>query len=501
MTTHLAAQPAVVHAERASSVWRVPVLLYVVLAAYAVVLLRTAWICDDAYITLRTVDNFVHGYGLRWNPLERVQAYTHPLWMLLLSAIYAVTRDAYFSALSLSLGCSAATVAIVVGKLARNQTEAVGAVLALTLSKAFMDYSTSGLENPLTHLLLAAFFAIYARPGGLLLLSTLAGLCTLNRMDVLLLVAPPLLWTARAVRPRVLPLALGFLPFALWEAFAVVYYGSPWPNTAIAKLGGAVPLGERLQQGFLYLIDSAAMDPLTLMVIGTAIVASLIQGRREDRPIAVGIIATLAYVVSSGGDFMSGRQLAAPFFCAVLLLMRADWPVRRLERVFAVAVLIVAGCAATDPDLFTGASFKHDNSDRDGIVDERRVYYPYTGLLRAGGNMPMSHPWAHAARDAIAQHERTVVWGANGFYGFIAGRHLDIVDKFALAEPLLARLPALPNWRPGHFERRIPVGYLESRLSGRNVISEPGVAALYAHVKTVTQGPLFTRLRFRTIWN
>jgi hypothetical protein len=32
---------------------------------------RTAWMSDDAYLTLRTVDNWLHGYGLRWNPLER----------------------------------------------------------------------------------------------------------------------------------------------------------------------------------------------------------------------------------------------------------------------------------------------------------------------------------------------------------------------------------------------------------------------------------------------
>ena len=49
------------------------------LAAYAILLVRTAWMCDDAFITLRTVDNFVQGYGLVWNVGERVQVYTHPL--------------------------------------------------------------------------------------------------------------------------------------------------------------------------------------------------------------------------------------------------------------------------------------------------------------------------------------------------------------------------------------------------------------------------------------
>ena len=61
----------------------------------------SAWIQDDAFITLRTVDNFVEGYGLRWNPAERVQSYTHPLWMFLLSGLYFFTREAYFTTLAL----------------------------------------------------------------------------------------------------------------------------------------------------------------------------------------------------------------------------------------------------------------------------------------------------------------------------------------------------------------------------------------------------------------
>jgi len=36
-------------------------------AILLVSLLRTAWLSDDSYITFRTADNFIHGYGLRWN--------------------------------------------------------------------------------------------------------------------------------------------------------------------------------------------------------------------------------------------------------------------------------------------------------------------------------------------------------------------------------------------------------------------------------------------------
>ncbi len=87
---------------------RLPLLL--VLALYVVVVLRCAWISDDAYITFRTVDNFTAGYGLTWNPGERVQAFTHPLWALVLCATYALTQEIHVTTIALSAGLSALAV-------------------------------------------------------------------------------------------------------------------------------------------------------------------------------------------------------------------------------------------------------------------------------------------------------------------------------------------------------------------------------------------------------
>ena len=68
------------------------------LGLFTIVLVRTAWMHDDAYITLRTVDNLVSGFGPRWNVSERVQAYTHPLWMFLLALPYSVTARVLYAA-------------------------------------------------------------------------------------------------------------------------------------------------------------------------------------------------------------------------------------------------------------------------------------------------------------------------------------------------------------------------------------------------------------------
>ena len=185
-------------APRQAAVWahRVLVLaLGVALLLYGYCLLRTAWLCDDAYITFRTVGNFISGYGPTWNIAERVQAYTHPLWMLLLSGLFCVTADIYYSALFASIALSLAAVLIVAFGIARTLAQAILGLMILVFSKAFVDYSTSGLENPLSYLLLALFLRMYLpqeamTPRRLLKLSLLAGLIVLNRMDLLLLVAP-----------------------------------------------------------------------------------------------------------------------------------------------------------------------------------------------------------------------------------------------------------------------------------------------------------------------
>ena len=90
------------------------------LGLFTILLLRTAWMCDDAYITLRTVDNFVEGYGLRWNVAERVQAFTHPLWLLLLSVPYYFTREGYLTPLAVSVLLSLSAVWIFVRYIARS---------------------------------------------------------------------------------------------------------------------------------------------------------------------------------------------------------------------------------------------------------------------------------------------------------------------------------------------------------------------------------------------
>ena len=84
------------------------------IVVFFVIVLRDAWIGDDAFITLRTVKNFVEGRGIVWNAVERVQTYTHPLWMFFLSIFYFVTREGYYTTLAACLSTSMLAVGLLV---------------------------------------------------------------------------------------------------------------------------------------------------------------------------------------------------------------------------------------------------------------------------------------------------------------------------------------------------------------------------------------------------
>src|ERR1700743_1067969 len=83
--------------------WRKALFLSLALGVFLYVLIRTAWVCDDAYIIFRTVDNFANGFGPRWNVDERVQAYTCPLWMFVLTSVYACSREIFYTSITLSI--------------------------------------------------------------------------------------------------------------------------------------------------------------------------------------------------------------------------------------------------------------------------------------------------------------------------------------------------------------------------------------------------------------
>ncbi|MGD8452045.1 MAG: hypothetical protein PVJ57_09530 [Phycisphaerae bacterium] len=302
---------------RAWRFWTATVLL--ALAGTGLVLWR-AWGCDDAFITFRYVQNTLAGYGPVFNVGERVQGFTHPLWFVLLLA-GGFCADVYAVAVVLGLAATAALFLIV----ARTWRERLNGwwqllvVAALLLSsRAFVEYQTSGLETSLTSLLVASLtLTVLCRPQSILLPSVLCGLLVFNRADLVVLCGPIagwLVWRAWTEgRWRAL-LAGAVLP-AAWFGFATIYYGSPLPNTAYAKV--AFPLAVALRHGAAYIADYALHEPLHALLIAIVLVAGTGIAIRDVRQrqrgagaltaVIVGLWLNLAYVAFVGGDFMRGR--------------------------------------------------------------------------------------------------------------------------------------------------------------------------------------------------
>jgi arabinofuranosyltransferase len=486
-------------------------------AVFAVVLFRCSWITEDAYIMFRTIDNVIHGYGLTWNVTERVQAYTCPLWFGLLLPFHAMTGEYYFTAMAVSWLVSLTTVWLVCFRIAPALGNAIVAAAILTSSKGFIDYSTSGLENPLTHLLLCVFCLLYYRKTaaqdgcGLFILVFVASLGMVNRLDTALLYLPALLWSFwnTPKRAGIAAACFGAAPLLVWEAFSVVYYGFLFPNTAYAKLNLGLSSWDMAMQGLAYYSNAAVSDPLTLVAIGAALIVCVGGRRWQEAPLALGILLYLMYIVRVGGDYMSMRFFTAPLLVAVVILARTA----RFQdfRFAAPAVAIAIGLSLFMPrspwrsGTEFGTARLWGEVDSNGIADERGYWHRRFGLLavmerrRSGRN---GYPMVVERRREQHRHAapEVVVRGGIGHRVFEQPAHIHVIDIGALATPLLAHLPINEDCRVGHYFRQLPAGYLKTVETGESHFKDPKLAIYYDKLRLITSGEIWDSKRWRAIW-
>lgn len=505
-------------------------ILFPILFLYLLITIISAWLCDDAFITFRTVDNFINGYGLTWNVNERVQAYTHPLWMFLISLFYFLTGEPYFTTLALSVILSLIGVLILVFKISLNLMNSLLVLTALIFSKAFVDYSTSGLENPLTYFLVIIFFFIYLKKKNsnqkILLLSLITSTTALNRYDIILLLLPPLLYYAYKTEKlkSIRYIIAGFIPLIAWLLFSLFYYGFPFPNTAYAKLNHGINSYELIEQGLYYFLNSFYLDPVTITLIFTCLALLFFLKMKSHYPAAIGIILYLIYIISVGGDFMSGRFLSVPFLIAVIIISLLEF--KRSLYVTGLIFIVFLGLLAPYPTIFSSSTYglgpklikgfrlgptiliTYDN----GIADERLFYYKFTGLLNY--QKLEKHQWVEKALKVKVSKKTPGIYNIAGIFGFYAGPDIHIIDPWALGDPLLSKLPSTEYWRVGssqqvgdkwwrigHFTRKIPPGYIESVKSGINVIEDESLRKYYDKLSFVIKGELFDSQRWAEIIN
>ena len=209
------------------------------LAATALVLFRQvgALMIDDAWISFRYAAHLATGDGLVFNPGERVQGFTNPLYTLLLALGAAVGIDIPRAALGVGFaGAVAAAAALVcVRRGALAATIGAAFALALLLLPEFLLNSVSGMETALFCGLLTWSFVAWMR-GWWRAAGTLQGLLLITRPDAVFWIAPGLLWLLWRNRPAFVRQLIPLAAIAgAWFLFAWIYYGSPIPHSIAAK--------------------------------------------------------------------------------------------------------------------------------------------------------------------------------------------------------------------------------------------------------------------------
>ncbi|MDH3197387.1 MAG: hypothetical protein OEO21_04025 [Candidatus Krumholzibacteria bacterium] len=497
---------------------------WLLLALAAVVFLKNAWVCDDAYISYRSIEQVFAGNGPRWNPHERVQVYTSPLWFWTLCLFRVFSPSVFLNGIAAAAIAFAATL-LVLRRALRDDLAWMAASALLLASNGFFDFTTSGLESPLCYLVIALFVGALialerdddeaARRRALRRMLFAAGALLVCRYDLVTLGAPPLAYAVYRHRLLYAPrrwaaLALGALaPFVIWCAFALVYYGTIFPNPAYSKLATGIPQADLWRQGLRYLGANAARDTITVVAIALSMAALITSRRGWARALAAGVALHVAYVVHVGGDFMLGRFLAFPFFAGVIgaLALCASLPGRARAAVPAGIATVCLVYWLAYPHTPVNSPLGHVTGDTppSGVNDERGAYSKATVWYYFTHRDEPPFPGHGWSREGLWLAESDVCCGMEwsvGFYGYWAGTEKRIVDLFTICDPLLARLKVTPGeeWRIGHFKRHAPDGYFESVHHLENRIVDPDQRRYYEKLVLITQSErLFSRERLGAI--
>jgi hypothetical protein len=320
------------------------------LVVFLVMLLTAAfwnYTQDDVFITYTYSRNIAQGHGFVYNPGERVQGTTTPLYALLMAGVYLVTGDMLHAGNLLSAAFLLVTIGLAADLTRLTLSIYARLALAITLAASPLVYVSFGMETLLYCALLMLAFSLWERdhhPAAMLATAAL----TWTRADGIVLGATfglVALWEAvRASTRRTLTagslahalpwrLSLVYLAaIAPWFLFAWVYFGTPLPQTFQAKqelFAGT----QFLQDGRFWWESFYGNNALTLLAVPLIVFGMWLALRQPRlRPLTVWSALYLAgYVALNVTAFWYYTPLLVVLI--VLAALGGDFTIRRLRRI------------------------------------------------------------------------------------------------------------------------------------------------------------------------
>ncbi len=471
-----------------------------------------------------------------------VQPYTHPLWFLGWIAVGNLSQQWILGVIALSLACTGAAVGLLAWRTPTIARLVVVAALLL-LSNAFVEYATSGLENPLAYLTVGLLLSLSLAPPAAdrrrsvvwaVAFGATVAAVLLTRLDLSLVIAPIVVVTVvrnrRDVRLVAVAVATALVPLAGWFLWSYSTYETWLPNTFAAKRNLQIPEIELFVQGLRYVWVTFENDPTTPVALALGIGGALALGTAVTRAWAVGLVLYLSYVVWIGGDFMVGRFFAVPVYVAVFLVGVTAWrretavPLRPVSTpsitvALIAAILLLTGStlAASTPVAVSNPQaprWEIDWNINGGIADERGYYVGGSGrslqnivfnlalaytqpdfvtpssgagttrslreIDKAAQNWPTTDRYIGLPAD-VAQY-----CGGLGSMGMVTGPTVHLIDDCALTDRFLAERPFVARdfqWRTGDFHRTVPEGYADAiRQNDPTLMRDPADAFYLAQL-------------------
>ena len=481
---------------------------------FSVLYLFSAWVADDAYITFRTIENFHNGYGLRWNIDERVQSYTHPLWMLNLLFGKYLIDDLYYLVIVLGFFYTLLTLYLLYQLTKHRPILFILASLIFFSSKAVLDFSSSGLENSLSYFLIALFFYLIIKLKEhkyfYLYLSLTLSAMFLNRMDLIIPFLPLALYfffykpyKNNKLKSAFIAGFIGFIPVILWSCFAIYYYGSFFANSVIAKTNLGLPATHLQIQGFKYLYANLIYEPFTSLFIYTVLAYSLFSKDVINKILGFGIALYVLYLIHVGADYMYGRFLAVPFIISLFIFAKnaLNLPIKTAQ----FAIFVTALLSSYNLYQYSVKHIINFKISTKSFNDERAFYYRTTGLwpVLTKQNITIANHFSETPTLFKDVNERVLLLYNMGFNGYIVSKvfpERHIIDKLALTDAFLAAHPmSYGYWRVGHFNRALNVEYINSVKAKTNQITLAEDRYVLDQVWLLTRAPLNDPRRWQAI--
>lgn len=433
------------------------------------------WTSEDAFITFRVVDNLWQGHGPVFNPGERVEAYTHPLWLLILTVLAYPTGEIERTALYVGLFLAAAAMALGLSaaiRLQRGQPSLYlpAGALAFAALPPVWDFSTSGLEMSLVLFWIAGSYKLLAdvahESRSPVTAMAWFSLGPLVRPDLAAFVAPFVAAVTfirwHDVRRNWLGsiAALLAIPVA-YQLFRMVYFASLVPNPAFAKEAFQWMPARGLIYGRNFVGTYSFWLPAAALAV--VMIACVPRCRRAIVPMAAilgGGLLHAVYVIAIGGDFMHARLLLPATFA--LTMAAAAVPVTRRpdHAVLRMCIVIIAAWAVVCSLRFRAPAIDDAVAQ---IADERAFFVRLAGV---------PHPvvladyaasgWTFSA-SRFGTINNSLCIGNVGLLGFSAGSGLRVIDTAGLADPITARLELTGRTRAGH-EKHLSPSWCAARI-------------------------------------